>query len=665
MRKRIGLALIVALIMIAIILGLGWRGRRVYSAARVPALFTVSSLSDSGAGSLRQAILDANATAGADTIDFQDELFGTITLTSGQLPAITEDLTITGPGPQLLTISGNNASRVFEVASGISVTLSGLTISNGTVAVGVGLANHSVSAVGGGLANNGVSVVGGGLYNNGGTLMISTCTLSNNAASGGDGGGLYSNGGAVSIVNSTLSNNSASLGGGVAVGGGTLTILNSTLSGNSASSSGGGIHINGGTANLSNTTLANNSASSSGGGIRNESAGTLNIKNSIVANSPSGGNVSNGGTINASGVNYSTDNSFAGLTQVTAAQLNLGPLQDNGGLTFTHALLNGSVAIDAVSDCTDLSSNAVTTDQRGVSRPVDGNSDNNALCDAGAYEAPVCTSGDTTPPTIASCPDNISAPTDMNQCSAVVVFDSPTATDNCPCAIPLRGRPLNGGEPCAVVCSPSSGSAFPKGTTTVTCTSTDAAGNSASCNFTVTVMDTQAPQITCTNIPASTATVCPPPASGVVTYPAPQVSDNCPGASVVCSPASGSTFPTGTTTVTCTATDASNNTASCSFTLNVFSGCLQDDTNRNNVIFFNLTTGAYRFCCNGAVYTGVGKVTVRGCVYIIEHYTSDRRVLVKVDSSVKSGTASLQTPPGTTRCLITDRDIRNNSCSCP
>src|SRR5438067_13661342 len=78
------------------------------------ATFTVGNTSDSGAGSLRQAILDANGAAGADTILFGSGVTGTITLTSGQL-SITGDLTITGPGANRLTVSGNNASRVFQI----------------------------------------------------------------------------------------------------------------------------------------------------------------------------------------------------------------------------------------------------------------------------------------------------------------------------------------------------------------------------------------------------------------------------------------------------------------------------------------------------------------------------------------------------------------------
>ena len=95
---------------------------------------TVTNLDDSGDGSLRQAILDANANPGADTIDFQDELSGTIPLTSGELPTITEDLTITGPGTFSITVSGNHASRVFQVNGKVTAAISGLTISDGSIA---------------------------------------------------------------------------------------------------------------------------------------------------------------------------------------------------------------------------------------------------------------------------------------------------------------------------------------------------------------------------------------------------------------------------------------------------------------------------------------------------------------------------------------------------
>ena len=106
-------------------------GRLVLSA------FHVTTLADGGAGSLRAAIAQANAHAGADIIDFQPGLTGTIALTGGELD-ITDDLTINGPGADRLTVSGNNISRVFKVESGETVTISGLTIAGGNAGSGNG-----------------------------------------------------------------------------------------------------------------------------------------------------------------------------------------------------------------------------------------------------------------------------------------------------------------------------------------------------------------------------------------------------------------------------------------------------------------------------------------------------------------------------------------------
>jgi hypothetical protein len=173
---------------------------------------------------------------------------------------------------------------------------------------------------------------------------------------------------------------------------GTARITNSTLSNNVAGNGGGIFNLN--TAMISNSTLSNNSASNLGGGFFN--ANTLTIKNSIVANSPSGGDcVNSGGTFTALGKNFDTDGTGAALDpdfmQVTPAQLNLGPLQNNGGPTQTHDLLTGSVAIDAVTDCARADGmTAVTQDQRGATRPLDGDGNGSSMCDVGAYEAPTC-----------------------------------------------------------------------------------------------------------------------------------------------------------------------------------------------------------------------------------------------------------------------------------
>ena len=131
------------------------------------------------------------------------------------------------------------------------------------------------------------------------------------------------------------------------------------------------------------------------------------------------------------------------------------------------------------------------------------------------------------------------------------------------------------------------------------------------------------------------------------------------------SPASGSCFPLGTATVTCTATDTSGKMATCSFTVTTFDVCLQDDATPATVLLFNSQSGDYRFCCNGTVFTGKGTVITKGSVITLQHNTTDRRVQATVDLSVFKGSAAFQSPPGTTRCTITDRDLRNNACNCP
>ena len=565
-----------------------WIGMSLTGTNRVRASnFTVMNLDDSGDGSLRQAILDANANPGADTIDFQDELSGTIPLTSGEL-LITDGVTINGPGVFAITVSGTNSSRVFDIAEAVTATISGLTISDGKDSnQGGGIINDGAltlaNVVVSGNTVTGPTGVGGGIFNTG-TVTITNSTLSGNSAF--DGGGAL-NGEGVSVIylmtitNSTISGNTATNGGGIFNNNNsTLTMTNCTVSGNSATTLGGGILNNGtgSTANIRFVTIAGNSASS-GGGISNNTGGTVNIKNSIVANSTSGGDCSNAGTLNVAGKNLTTDGTCPGLDMVPSTGtggLNLGPLQDNGGPTQTHALLPGSVAIDAAPDCTDVFVNPdrpkvgapkalVTTDQRGVGRPQ------GSACDVGAYELVPCT---TTPTVI--CPESFTTSTDATHCSAVVDF---TPAANCPCEngggrkpspskIVGVKAPVAPNQGCMVSCAPASGSTFPLGTTTVTCTASDSFGNTSEpCSFTITVTDQTPPAVSCpANITKSTD---PDQCSAVVNYTA-TANDNCDGPlTPTCEPASGSTFQKGTTTVTCTATDSLENTGSCSFTVTV------------------------------------------------------------------------------------------------
>jgi hypothetical protein len=242
-----------------------------------------------------------------------------------------------------------------------------------------------------------------------------------------------------------------------------------------------------------------------------------------------------------------------------------------------------------------------------------------------------------------SCPEDIVVSNAQGQCGAVVSYDAPTTSGDCG----------------MVSCSPASGTFFSIGTTTVTC-STTAGPN---CSFTVTVVDNTPPTITCPgNVVAAASSSGQ--TSAAVTFPNPSASDNCSGVSTICTPESGSTFPKGTTTVTCKATDASGNMATCAFTVTVFDVCLQDETQRKNVLLFNSSTGDYIFCCGSTIMQGRGTVTLQGGDMTLQHSTGDRRVLGKVSLSMKKGIASLQSPPGSTKCTITDKDITNNNCAC-
>jgi len=194
---------------------------------RLLSALTVTTAADSGAGSLRAEIAAAN---NGDTINFAASLQGqTITLTGGEL-LINKGLTIQGPGAAQLTISGGNASRVFDVASSQPVMLTGLTISNG----------HTTYFQG-----------GGGIFNAGGSnLTVSACTISNSRAN--NGGGIYNDfGGTVTLSACNISGDSTFVpsyttpfhaeGGGI-FNAGTLTATNCTLSGDVAGSNGGGIY---------------------------------------------------------------------------------------------------------------------------------------------------------------------------------------------------------------------------------------------------------------------------------------------------------------------------------------------------------------------------------------------------------------------------------------
>jgi hypothetical protein len=284
----------------------------------LPSTLTVTSTADSGPGSLRNEIAAAK---NKDTIVFAPSLDGqTITLTSGELD-LTKNLTIQGPGAGQLTISGGGSSRVFEVASKTKVTLSGLTISNGSSANG-----------------------GGVNVDKGGTLTINNSTLSGNSST--YNGGAIDNGGTLTISNSTLSGNTANQGGAIdnAGAGANLTISGCTLSGNGGllCSYGGAIrNENGGNLSISNSTLSGNSApGADGGAIFSLGGSTVTLTDCTLSSNTAydGGAVYNMGTTTVSGCTLSGN--FA--NDLGGAIYNFGNYYGAGVLTVNNSVFSSN-----------------------------------------------------------------------------------------------------------------------------------------------------------------------------------------------------------------------------------------------------------------------------------------------------------------------------------
>ncbi|MDH3622446.1 MAG: hypothetical protein OES69_02445 [Myxococcales bacterium] len=294
-----------------------------------------------------QGIRDAIAAGGGP---YTFDCDGPKTVVTAAETVIDNDVTLDGEGN--LMVDGDEDHRVFSVPEGVAVELRGLLVTGG---------------------NPGGR--GAGIFNEG-DLTLTNSTVSGNSAL--LGGGIF-NEGDLTLTNSTVSRNTAESGGGID-NFGELTLTNSTVSHNTAVSGdgifggAGGIY-NQGTVMLINSTVSGNVAEV-GGGIDN--FGELTLTNTLVDNDCGGGTaLSGGGNLESPGdtcgFNDPTDQ-----VNISAEDLNLGPLADNGGPTETHALLPGSVAIDVIpeADC------QVDTDQRGEPRPETGGT----LCDVGAFE---------------------------------------------------------------------------------------------------------------------------------------------------------------------------------------------------------------------------------------------------------------------------------------
>jgi hypothetical protein len=330
---------------------------------------------------------------------------GTYTGSGSEVVLIDKDITLSGGWDTNFTaqigkstIDGQGARRGIST-DGTNVAIDRFTIQNGFHATkGGGLNKHGGTLT---LSNSIVSGnrsrwTGGGI-NNSGTLIISNTTINNNSAGdsccggGGGGGGIENFSGTLTLNNSTISDNSI-IGGYQGSGiytGGTVILNNSTVSGNSGGT-GDGINTFTGTILLNNSTISGNQSY----GINNV-AGTVTLQNTIVAGNGTQGDCYNhpsySGTINSQGYNLFGNISGCALTLTTGDLVGtssnpinplLKPLQDNGGSTFTHALMLGSPAIDAGNPAIPgIDGDAcLSIDQRGVARPI------NIRCDIGAYE---------------------------------------------------------------------------------------------------------------------------------------------------------------------------------------------------------------------------------------------------------------------------------------
>ncbi|HWV98796.1 MAG TPA: right-handed parallel beta-helix repeat-containing protein [Candidatus Acidoferrum sp.] len=338
------------------------------------ATVTVTSLADSGSGSLRAAIAGANP---GDYITFSGPLAGqTIHLTTGQL-TVGKNLTIDASGfSQPVAIDAGGSSRVFEITAGI-VSLAGLTLTNGVcpagtagggiqVDPGAALTVNSLT-ISGCIATNGSA--GGGIYVYGtANLTVVFSTISGCIATNGSAGGGIYNSGTATLEYCTLTGNISGTGGGIYAMGAT-TLNDCTLVGNYAqtnvSGEGGGIYNYGThTFTLNNCTLSGNSAYL-GGGIYNPTAGLLILTNTIVA----------GNTASFAGPDIASF--YTGANNFIGGDPKLAPLGNYGGPTQTMQPLSGSPVIDAG---TDSVTNFLTYDQR-VSLRLSG-----AHVDIGAVE---------------------------------------------------------------------------------------------------------------------------------------------------------------------------------------------------------------------------------------------------------------------------------------
>ena len=419
-----------------------------------------------------------------------------------------------------VTVKNNTATtNAGGASSSGDITMNNVTVRNNTATLSVGGFSNSGTAT---LTNvaiigNSASEHGGGISNSG-TLTLTDGVIDGNTA-GLDGGGMTTGGTAI-LINVTIAGNTAGReAGGLHVGGSTTagasaTLTNVTISANTAATLGGGLRVDNvnssnpahaGSATLTNVTIANNRAAT-GGGVSIDNGGAR-LKNTLISAGPTGANC-DGGVVTQGG-NLSSDTSCVasltlGTDQNDATPL-LGPLDDYGGPAIgatsdpsrgparTHALLDGSQAIDRGVGCP-----PPNEDQRGITRPIDGDSDGTQRCDVGAYEAPA----GTTTPTMTPTPTSTSTPT-PTETPTPTVTETPTPTST------ETATPTSTPTETATPTSTPTETPTPSPTSTETPTLTPMSSHTP----TATLMPTSTPTATLTPVPAGSTRLLLVPAS--------------------------------------------------------------------------------------------------------------------------------------------------------
>ena len=348
--------------------------RRVLTSYIVDTL--VDSVAADGLISLREAIGAANSNAAfgdapagqaapgvSDTISFAPELSGRVLTLSGGVLSISDALTIYDTNDSPIIIDGDANQQVFSIDNSATVSISDVTIRDGSATLGGAILVNAGSqlSVSNAVLQNNFAGQGGAIYNDGGTVTILGATLSSNqaTAANGSGGAIFSAAGSVTLVNSSVTFNSANrAGGGIEVVDGSLSLLRTSLirndvSGNAGTPSpgnGGGIHVTGSaTTTVAYSVVFGNTAASEGGGLWNQVGSTMTIRDSVISSNEAfgdsateggGGVFNNGGIVDISGVDTIISDNFASGASGSGG----GIFNDGGEVTITDATIQANVA---------------------------------------------------------------------------------------------------------------------------------------------------------------------------------------------------------------------------------------------------------------------------------------------------------------------------------